>query len=309
MRIAASRPRFDILQGHDQKLYYRTWRAPSVGVIAELPADGSKTVIFSPATFKQGDDKNDEKSKDDLIPATVYVERFTPAQQPEIQIRSLPFRKDGPKKPRVKVCLSVNGNSQEFWLTDEAAAEADDERRCFVSGDSKTTSHATDSGQGAALRLLPDTVDLGFSVVLDDFERRLDPGTSRPAGYSSQIDFAKKQKSSMDGAGMDKSVYEKDIIVSLNQPVSFTDPADGRTYRFFQSSFAGPYRPGDPQFDQVVGGRRKSDELYQSTFSVSSDPGRQLKYAGCLMIVAGIVVMYYMKAYFFRRGGRSRGEV
>ena len=281
LRIAASRPRLDILQGHNQTLYYRTWRAPRVGAIAELPTDGSKTVVFSPATFKPGNDKNDEKSKDDLIPATIYVEKFTPAQQPDIQIRSLPFKKDGPKTPRVKVRLSMNGIAQEFWLAN--AADGD-----------------------LPLRLLPDTVDLGFCVVLDDFERRLDPGTSRPAGYSSQIDFVKKQNSSMDGAGMDESVYEEDVIVSLNRPASFTDPADGRTYRFFQSSFAGPYRPGDPQFDQIIGGSRKSDELYQSTFSVSSDPGRQLKYAGCLMIVAGIAVMYYMKAYFFRRGG-TRG--
>ncbi|MEA3341641.1 MAG: hypothetical protein U9R15_16885, partial [Chloroflexota bacterium] len=295
MRMAASRPRIDILQGHDQKLYYRTWRAPRVGTIAELPADGSQTVIFRPAVFKPGEDKNGEKpkpaaTKDNLIPATVYVEKFTPYEKPEIQIRPIPFKKGGHKTPRVKVRLSIDGNSREFWLAAAATAESAAERRGSVKA-------KADDARSATLRLLNDTVDLGFGVVLDDFERRLDPGTSRPAGYSSQIDFVQKP----DKSGMDAAVYEQDVIVTLNRPVSFTDPTGGRTYRFFQSSFAGPYSPGDPQFDQVVGGNRKSDELYQSTFSVSSDPGRQLTYAGCLMIVAGIVVMYYMKAYFFRR--------
>ncbi|MBN2295407.1 MAG: hypothetical protein JXM70_23450, partial [Pirellulales bacterium] len=295
MRMAASRPRLDIIQGHDQKLYYRTWRAPRVGTIAQLPSDGSETMVFSPSAFKTADDKTDKKSKvaateDNLIPATVYVEKFMPSEKPEIQIRMVPFKKDGHKTPRVKVRLSIDENRQEFWLAPVATAESAAERQGVVKADE-------DDGRSVSLQLLNDTIELGFGVVLDNFERRLDPGTSRPAGYSSQIDFVQKP----DSSGMDSAVYEEDVIVTLNQPVSFTDPTDGRTYRFFQSSFAGPYRPGDPQFDQIVGGNRKSDELYQSTFSVSSDPGRQLKYAGCLMIVAGIVVMYYMKAYFFRR--------
>jgi hypothetical protein len=247
-----------------------------------------------------------------MVPATIYVENYTPSAQPEIQIRPVPFKKDGPKSPRVKVRLSVDGNRREFWLAVASAAESASERRCVVQGDqadAKTKSDTADNAPAAALSLLSNSVDLGFAVALDDFERRLDPGTSRPSGYSSQIDFVQKTiGDGKGGANMDGAVYEEDVMVSLNQPVSFTDPADGRTFRFFQSSFAGPYRPGDPQFDRVIGGNRKSDELYQSTFSVSSDPGRQLKYAGCLMILAGIAVMYYMKAYFFRRAGRSRDE-
>ena len=92
-------------------------------------------------------------------------------------------------------------------------------------------------------------------------------------------------------------------MVELNRPVLVTDPATGRALRLFQSSFGGPYRPGDGRFEQQLGGREKRDELFESIFTVAYDPGRQLKYAGCLMIVAGIAVMYYMKAYFFRRRG------
>ncbi len=47
------------------------------------------------------------------------------------------------------------------------------------------------------------------------------------------------------------------------------------------------------------------DELYQSTLTFNYDPGRGLKYFGCLMIVAGIAAMFYMKAYFFARRPRQ----
>ena len=307
MWIAAGRPRLDIIQSHDEKLYYRTWRAPRLGTIGQLPADGSATVVFDRKYFAPAPeaDKKELDTGDGVIPANVYVASFTPADRPGVEIRPLPFKKDGAKAPRVKVRLSVDGNSREFWLAVAAAADAEDERRRLVKGDAKAEDASADVERGAAVQLANDTQELGFRVVLDDFERRLDPGTSRPSGYSSRIDFAEKTDAEKsDGEQGAAEIFEEDVVVSLNRPASFTDPVDGRTYRFFQTSFSGPYRPGDREFDQAVGGSRKGDELYRSTLSVASDPGRQLKYAGCLMIVAGIVVMYYMKAYFFRRKRR-----
>lgn len=295
MLIAAGRPRLDIIQGHDRKLYYRTWRAPTVGTIGELPADGSETVVFETGAFNKSSDnkKASGRKSDDLIPATVYVERFTPSDRPAVEIRPMPFKKDVVTLPRVKVRLSVDGNRQEFWLAEKTAAKSTDERRRFVQGGAKNTDDARKNTRGAAVRLVGDTVELGFSVVLDDFQQRLDPGTSRPSSFSSQVDFITKPGG---------KIIEEDVMVILNRPVSVTDPDNDRTYRFFQFGFLGPYRPGDWKFDQAAAdGSLKGDELYSSTFSVASDPGRQLKYAGCLMIVAGIVVMYYMKAYFFRK--------
>jgi hypothetical protein len=189
----------------------------------------------------------------------------------------------------------VDGNSRDFWLANAGTAESISERRGVVTG--KVKGKDPEATPEATLRLLNNSVELGFAVILDDFEQRLDPGTSRPSGFSSRIDFVKKDKIE----NKEEYAYEEDVLVTLNRPASFTDPADGKTYRFFQTSRDGPFRPGDPEFDRIVGGKRKSDELYLSVFSVASDPGRQLKYAGCLMIVAGIAVMYYMKAYFFRR--------
>ncbi len=279
--IAARRPRLDILQGHDQKLYYRAWRPSQPVSTGELPSDGSAIAVFAPGVGKE--------KADDLIPLTVYVESFMPSLRPGMEVRPLAFNKDGEKRPRVKLRLSVGGASREFWLA--AAADDDDERRQSVSEDKDVPS-------AAAVQLLSDTVELGFRVVLKDFQRRLDPGTSRPSGYSSRMDFVERDKND----GTVAKILEKDVVVSLNSPADFTDPSDGRNYRFFQSAFSGPYRADDLPIDETRDGADSmQEEIYRSTFAVSSDPGRQLKYAGCLMIVAGIVVMYYMKAYFFRK--------
>ena len=38
-----------------------------------------------------------------------------------------------------------------------------------------------------------------------------------------------------------------------------------------------------------------------STFSIGRDPGSMLKYGGSLLICLGIAIMFYMRAYFFKR--------
>lgn len=283
--IAARRPRLDILQGHDEKLYYRAWRSLLLST-GELPLDGGVTAVFPPG---------DENGKaNGAVPLSVYVESFTPSPRPGMEIRPQRFSKDGEKTLRVKLRLTVGGASREFWLAAGEAAESDDERRQAVAEEKN-------GRRSAAVQLAANTLELGFRVVLKDFQRRLDPGTSRPAGYASRIGFVQKNAN----GGDDADVLQKDIVVSLNSPADFTDPGDGRTYRFFQAAFAGPYRVDDLPLDATrEGADDVQEEIFRSTFAVSSDPGRQLKYAGCLMIVAGIVVMYYMRAYFFGRRGR-----
>ena len=311
IRLAASRPRLDIIQGQDEQLYYRIWRAPCMGKTGLFPTDGSEMVVFDRRAFvptsnsdkeETADNKKLVELLDEIVPATVYVESFTPSQYAGVEIRPLEFKKDGQKSQRAKVRLSIDGASREFWLANAAAPDDKDEQRRLVKGaptdsDDSAGEELRDNARGAAIKLVNSTHKLGFSVVLNDFQRRLDPGTSRPAGYSSRIDFVGN-----DGSG---KILEENVPVALNRPVDFTDPVDGRSYRFFQASFAGPYRPGDAEFDRTVSAGRNVDEVYRSVFSVASDPGRQLKYAGCLMIVAGIVVMYYMKAYFFRKKKRA----
>jgi hypothetical protein len=93
--------------------------------------------------------------------------------------------------------------------------------------------------------------------------------------------------------------------ISLNEPKDIRDPWTGRSYRLFQSSFNGPWKPGDSVFDEVVGPESGREELFMSFLSVNYDPGRGLKYAGCLLTIAGVIVMFYMRAYFFKASARG----
>ena len=49
---------------------------------------------------------------------------------------------------------------------------------------------------------------------------------------------------------------------------------------------------------------RKAD-LYRSVLTVNRDPGRAIKYLGCLIVVLGIAIMFYMRAYFFKRSEKN----
>ena len=141
-------------------------------------------------------------------------------------------------------------------------------------------------------------LNLGFQVYLRKFQRKLDPGSDMPSHYSSRVDFL--ALSNPPKKPQEEKKLRENVLITLNSPVDFTDPRSGRTYRLFQADKRGPWLPGDPEFDRLVGNDHSRDQVYLSVFSVNYDPGRGLKYAGCLMIVVGIGVVYY-----WRRLGRN----
>jgi len=185
------------------------------------------------------------------------------------------------RQERVRVRLTGDGNRREFWRADPFA---DDPGERF--GGARGERHV------AMVRIDRPAIALGFRVHLDEFECRYDPGTSRPSHFQSRVDFLT--------ADDQARPLEKNVLIGPNRPARFTDPASGRTFRFFQTSFDGPYVP--EQLADIKANRngKKRDRIYRSELTAAYDPGRQWKYAGCLMILSGIVVMYYMKAYFFR---------
>jgi hypothetical protein len=130
-------------------------------------------------------------------------------------------------------------------------------------------------------------IDLGFQLYLHKFQRKLDPGTGKPSHYSSLVDF-------LDRSDPPRKLAEN-VLITLNAPVDFTDPRSRRTYRLFQSSFSGPWTPGQPEFDELAGGDRSRDQLFLSRLSVNYDPGRWLKQLGSLLIVGGIIMVYYLR--------------
>jgi hypothetical protein len=76
------------------------------------------------------------------------------------------------------------------------------------------------------------------------------------------------------------------LVVTMNRPLDYPD-LDGRQLRFFQENYMAP----DKERGTPLG----------SVFRVNYDPGRPVKYLGSGLIVFGIFLMFYMRAYFFKR--------
>ncbi len=91
-----------------------------------------------------------------------------------------------------------------------------------------------------------------------------------------------------------------DVWITMNAPVDCFDPLSKRSYRLYQESFSGPFRPGEPIFEQIVPRNSPKNDLYRSVLTVNYDPGRGIRNVGCLLVSLGIATMFYMRAYFFK---------
>jgi hypothetical protein len=274
--------RIDILQGPldasgKAKLYYRNWNRQQVIAAEELPLDGTPVNAF----------------KMPMAQLKLKVDQLIPSARPERRILPLVFdaTKNG-KIPAAKLRLTVDDKSEEFWLA--AIPGGSDDRRLFPS---EQRSLASDK-RFVTVTMPPDEIDVGFGVRLKDFERKLDPGTSQASHYSSVVDFVERESN---------RALQQDILITMNAPIDFSDPKTGRSYRLFQESFFGPIRPGSPEYDRYAGSLGR-DEIYMSTLTVNFDPGRAVKYTGCLLVVAGIATMFYMRAYFFKPQGKAEAS-
>lgn len=257
------------------KLYYRYWNGKELVVAKELPSDGTPVDAF----------------KMPIAQLRLKVDQHVASAKPMRKILPLPFDKGKQgKMPAARVRLTVDGKSSEFILA--AIPGAPDDRPLFAA-----EKHQLASDQRlVTLTMPPDEVDIGFGVRLREFERKLDPGTSQPSHYSSIVDFVDLKNN---------KPLQENVVITMNAPVDFSAPGSGRSYRLFQESFFGPIRPGSSEFDKYAAASGR-DELYMSTLTVNYDPGRGVKYIGCLLIVAGIATMFYMRAYFFKPAAKPQ---
>ncbi len=123
-----------------------------------------------------------------------------------------------------------------------------------------------------------DRKPLGFSVKLDDFKVEFDPGTDQASTYTSQVRLTDEI------AG----IKDQKHTITMNQPLTH------RGYTFYQSSYS---RERDPSTGRDTG-------RFASVFQVATDPGRVTKYVGCILIVLGAFVQFYMRAGVFTDGGK-----
>lgn len=276
----AGNARIDILQSPDGKLYYRYWDRKKLRFAKELPADGTKVPAFEMP----------------IGTLEMYVRRHDFAPKPETLTFPLPF--DSKTTPAgalraAKVRVTVDGQAKELFVHgfgptyDDGRAAFDD--RVIVEGKNRRV----------ALRLPLDRVDTGFLVKLHEFEVTLDPGTSQPATFSSTVDILSPREP--------HEPLSENVVITMNAPVDVVDPVSGRSYRLFQESYFGPIPASDPLYRQRFPHGDGPDPWYSSTLTVNYDPGRGVKYLGCLLIVGGIATMFYMRAYFFKPQARAAG--
>lgn len=108
-------------------------------------------------------------------------------------------------------------------------------------------------------------MQLAFPLRLKEFHMGKYQGTQRASSYESLVEVP--------GKG--------DVTISMNEPLKHAG------FTFYQSSFEQNER-GEPTV---------------SVLSVNYDPGRYIKYLGCLLIVGGSIMLFYFKRVkWFKRG-------
>jgi len=269
--------RIDVILGYDGKLYYRYWNRRKLVFARDLPADGTAVNAF----------------KMPIGQLKMRVVDLLRRKTPGAEVLPVAFSKDATPVDSfraAKVRLTVDEASEEFWVLGTppdliGSRPSPLEHRLVVGKD-----------RVVGLSMPLDVVEIGFRIHLEEggFERFLDPGTSQAAHYGSVVDFLDTK---------DNHALRRHVKISMNAPVDFTDPRRGRSYRLFQEAFRGPFKRGDGIFERI---QRQADQplnrdqAYITILTVNYDPGRGIKYIGCALIVGGIAVMFYMRAYFFK---------
>jgi cytochrome c biogenesis protein ResB len=164
----------------------------------------------------------------------------------------------------VRCSLECNGEKKEFWVRmSRAATQVNVGKEIFF------------------IRYRNDMERLDFDLKLVNARQVSDPGTNRPASFESDVVLSWKD-------GEEEKTRE--------QRISMNHTLDHGGFKVYQTN----YRPmTDMRTGEVVldtEGRLVS----MSGFTVADDPGLVCKYLGSLLLVLGIGVMFWMRAYFFK---------
>ncbi len=123
---------------------------------------------------------------------------------------------------------------------------------------------------------------LGFDLKLDKFEVGFEPGTEQATKFVSKVRLDDPTE----------GIKDQPHTISMNEPMAH------RGFKFYQMRYSAIQ---DPHTGQRTG-------QFQSVFQVGFDPGRPIKYAGCIILVLGIFAQFYMRAGVFSDGGKRARE-
>jgi hypothetical protein len=152
------------------------------------------------------------------------------------------------------------------------------EKEAFPVRLSRRAARVIVGGDFYLVRYRPEIQPVGFQLTLLRARQSKGPGTDRPASFESDV------RVSWPGEKV-----EREHTISMNQPLS------AGPYKVYQANYR---LLTDPRSDEALldGGQPVS----LSGLAVARDPGLWFKYAGSLVVVLGITVLFWMKSYFFR---------
>jgi hypothetical protein len=166
--------------------------------------------------------------------------------------------------------MTVGGQTKEIWLSRSVSLEPPPPRLVTFRDSAYQVMYDVDRKP------------LGFDLKLDDFDMDFEPGTVQPTHFVSEVRLNDPSL----------GIKEQPHTISMNHPL------DHRGYTFYQSNYI-PIK--DPRTGQPTG-------EFQSVFQVARNPGRLIIYAGCMLVVLGTFLQFYMRAGIFTDGGKKERE-
>ncbi len=294
---ALSKPKLELAQTPDGALYYRynngcnefqSGRIETKTLDAQAETVAADQIALTDVAVPT----------DSTAPTTFSLEKV--ALQTELGYRFTPgaFVQDKANEfyGTAKVRVTLDEASETFWLRTIPLESVSEEQVNYL------TKRVVSSKRAATIRLTDRELDLGVALFVKKFTPVYEPGSTTAASFSSLVRVLPQGLSAEEQAAELAKNPENDALIQMNRPGVLRSSDSGRVFWAYQDSFNGPYRPGDPEFEQVVDGRLLPGEttpretLYRTTITLNDDPGRGLKYLGSLLIVLGTAFLIYRKS-------------
>jgi hypothetical protein len=205
----------------------------------------------------------------DLAPMTMTfsVEDFLQKGKEEEIAESIKLAPNQEGLAAVEAELTVNGVTKTVWLRKSPSFDPSYHKVFFPDGIYEVAFDV-------------DHMDLGFSLKLEDFDVGFDPGTDKASSFRSEVLLTDEAE----------GIKNKPVSIFMNNTL------DHRGWRFFQSNYS---RYVDPRTGRETG-------EFVSVFQVAKNPAREMIYAGCIIVVLGAFVQFYMRAGIFTDGGKAQ---
>jgi hypothetical protein len=212
--------------------------------------------LFLFGTFAAFKEKKDDKNEQwQVHPLALNKVLELPWMGLELTLLEHQTNKIPQARPIFEMPIQVNGELKRGAL--KAVQLKVRDKEVWVTD--KSSSSLMLDGERINFRLEKEYVKLPFEISLDNFKMDKDPGTNNPASYESFVKiFDRKGPSSHH--------------IFMNNPLKYD------WFTMYQASY----------FETEQGG-------YGSVLSVNVDPGRILKYFGCLLLVLGSMLHFYLR--------------